>query len=472
MLSVIIDSSDYKIKIYLKDNKYYGIKYSNGIYTPIQGIQDIIDLFKLGKNSVLIEKIKDIEVYLDKDTNYKHYIKNGIEDFLMFFSNNGEDLIEFISSNKSKSNYKRFRFKDKIVKVTATFMIFISTFASIDNTCALNIDNYIYTKEYIQENYKDITIEEVDKYLNSNDFVRENNILMNEELFRDILPYITDLNRKIELRSSLKNLKIRYYGENNMFYDTAAGYYNPFNPNTINISENYKENKHVYNHEFIHLLEDSDLIYLKEALAEIFCFEYYKQDITTYFDEVYNIKLLTEIVGKEVIFKAVFQNDYEELFNIFDNYLDETDSKIIKEILLNNISNYKEINRVMNNKLNVILFKLYYNLYDENMLDNKNIFDENNNLVYKIYFNSNKSEVMSIYRAFQLNLIKIKKIVIDRDYINDNNIKDYLYDEIEEVYYINVLEPTIAGVIIDEDKVIFESKDTKYDMCNNNMQMN
>ena len=471
MLSAIIDSSDCKIKIYLKDNKYYGIKYSKGIYTPTFDIQDIIDLFKLGKNTVLIEKIKDIEVYLDKDTNYKHYIKNGIEDFLMFFSNNGDNLIEFISNNKTKSNYKRFKFKDKIIKVTATFMIFISTFATIDNTCALNIDNYIVTKEYIEENRKDITIEEVEDYLNSNEFIRDNNILMNEEIFRDILPYVTDLNRKIELRNSLKNINIKYYGESNMFYDSAAGYYNPFNPSTINISEKFKENNHVYNHEFIHLLEDSDLIYLKEAIAEIFCYEYYKEDIVTYYDEVYNIKLLTEIVGKEVIFKAVFQNDYKELFSIFDNYLDENDSKIIKEILLNNLSNYKEINTVMNNKVYYILLKLYYNLYGENIFDNKNIFDENNNLVYKIYFNSNKSEVMSIYKAYKLNLIKYRKIVIDRDYIKDNNITDYLYDEIEEVYYINVLEPTITGVIIDEDKVIFESKDTKYN-TSKSKQMN
>ena len=48
----------------------------------------------------------------------------------------------------------------------------------------------------------------------------------------------------------------------------------------------------------------------------------------------------------------------------------------------------------------------------------------------------------------------------------------YLYDEEENIYYINVLEPTITGVIIKGDKVIFESKDTKYDMCNNAKQMN
>ena len=67
MLSAILDSSDYKIKIYLKDNKYYGIKYSKGIYSPIYNIQDIINTFKLGSNSVLIEKINDYEIYIDKE---------------------------------------------------------------------------------------------------------------------------------------------------------------------------------------------------------------------------------------------------------------------------------------------------------------------------------------------------------------------------------------------------------------------
>lgn len=284
MLSVIIDSSDYKIKLYLKDNKYYGIKYSNGIYTPIQGIQDIIDLFKLGKNSVLIEKIKDIEVYLDKDTNYKHYIKNGIEDLLMFFKSNGESIIEYKNSKEKNNYYKRFIFKNCIIKTTVTFMIFISCFASIDKVSALNIDNYLNRLNCVKENYADITSLEVESYLNKDDFIKENNILVNKELLEDILPYIKDLNRKIELRENLKNFKIIYFDKNDILYEIATGYYNHFEPNCLYINENRKDDFSVYHHEFIHFLEDSDLMYLKEAVAELFSHEYYNDSISSYAD--------------------------------------------------------------------------------------------------------------------------------------------------------------------------------------------
>ena len=67
-------------------------------------------------------EIKDIEVYLDKDTNYKHYIKNGIEDYIKttlpcpnYFDSIVSIEIDFDYNFEQlyKVKYKSTRFYDK-----------------------------------------------------------------------------------------------------------------------------------------------------------------------------------------------------------------------------------------------------------------------------------------------------------------------------------------------------------------------
>ena len=275
MLNAIITDNNNEIKIYidcsLNKINYGGIKYVNNVYQNINvdDIKTIYDLLKINSKCIYQETIDGYQIYLDQETNYKHYIKNNQEDFNLFFQNNGESLI--LSANKTNynSNYKRFIFKDKIIKATAIFMIFISAFSCIDNTCALNINTYIESKKEIEENINDLTYEEIDSYLKQNDFIRENDILSNKKLFIDLIPYINEYNQRLGLRNKLKYLNIKYYDKRNSSYDLSLGFYNPLFPSNIYIRDTEKENFHVYNHEFIHFLQKSNYLYLNKKKSPL-----------------------------------------------------------------------------------------------------------------------------------------------------------------------------------------------------------
>jgi len=70
-------------------------------------INQILNIIKYNDNCIFIKKENGYDVYLDQITNYKHYLKNGKEDFLMFYLNNGIDATCYkIKNNKKEKNNK------------------------------------------------------------------------------------------------------------------------------------------------------------------------------------------------------------------------------------------------------------------------------------------------------------------------------------------------------------------------------
>ena len=48
---------------------------------------------------ILLENYNDYEVYIDRANN-KRYFKNGIEDFMMFYDNNGKEAVYHIRTGE------------------------------------------------------------------------------------------------------------------------------------------------------------------------------------------------------------------------------------------------------------------------------------------------------------------------------------------------------------------------------------
>ena len=83
METIIIENNSFKIFLHCIKDKYFGFRFNrnNSIEQVDKSVFNFFNFIKLSNNKIKLAKYYDYEVYLDKDTNYKHYFKDGIEDF-------------------------------------------------------------------------------------------------------------------------------------------------------------------------------------------------------------------------------------------------------------------------------------------------------------------------------------------------------------------------------------------------------
>ena len=66
-------------------------------------LDNFVNLFRVNDDCVLVTKENGYDVYLNSKTKFKHYIKNGREDFLMFFKNNGTSALSYEECDSEES---------------------------------------------------------------------------------------------------------------------------------------------------------------------------------------------------------------------------------------------------------------------------------------------------------------------------------------------------------------------------------
>ena len=301
--------------LYLKkrNNKYiyYGYNIDNDGVSNIDKniVTRFYDLFKINNNCVYIEDYNNYQVYYDQKNKFKHYIKDGKEDFLMFFLFNGIDATSYASKKHSKSTVKRFSFADKCLSVLASLAIFVTIGVSIEG--AQYISYQVNESAYeVSENLEfEIAQADVDKALNLiND---SNNIdtdtkkfLCNEEFINDVFSHY-DSKMKYTINSKLENITIKDFEQKEK--PEASGFYVPVEMNNMYILDSIEDKSNdwykVLSHEYVHLFQSNDMefIYIKESNAELISSEYFNNNIDAYHDAVFNLKLLVEVVGPEVI---------------------------------------------------------------------------------------------------------------------------------------------------------------------------
>lgn len=421
LVSIIYkDKNRYYVNLNKKENKnVLSIICANSNGTRCLDKEEALSLF----NELLYSKLKykekenDYDVYLDENNN-KRYFKGKIEDYKLLFQNNGVSAIKYKDDTEYRHS-KLYRFAIAILVVNP-----ILIFNLIDKK---DIKLFYEKAEYITSDM--ISEEEIENYINNTDGLtkEQKDLLKNKELFDDLL-YYADRSRNYELRDRLSNISIDAYGNENALYSKDSGFYNALEPSIIHLNNNVEDTDEVLCHEFVHLLQaNTKYLYIDEASAELISHEYYNTSINSYVDSIQRLRVLMEIIGPQPIMEYNFSNSSESLENAIREYLTEEESKKMLELLtfsgqevISNPDRYLEVN----DELDKLLEKMYFNKYNESIDNNKlinNIYAFTN--VDRTYFNRYSDNFYDDYYCGD-NITEIDTLKLD---IENDNVKNYVY---------------------------------------------
>ena len=355
---------------YIKDDKLYYDEYS-GFFkktVKVKSLDDFFSLFKNTKDSLLVKNDGSYYVYFDSDY-YKRYVKDGKEDFIKFFEENGVDALFYLSDVNIKSAVKQFLFKTSTT--TIALIASVGLFKLLDNPQLVNSEQDI--EEIISEEELKFTDEDIVLAFKANtdslSFDRVDSVV-DSNIISDVLTYYDDTEKSILYSVKLNDMEISYYESEER--PGARGYYNNSNPSTIHILEGVEGNEqyHVFQHEFVHLLQDSNTSnYLTEPVAELMSSEYFDYYPDAYLNEVLNLKLLIRTIGREPILKSSFGGDSSELFKVLEDNLDANDYERMKTMIQTSRNVYKDDEYSFNLELKGLIEKLYFNIYGTEMKD-------------------------------------------------------------------------------------------------------
>ncbi len=459
--TIYIDNQNKLISYYYKDGKKQII--SNNFVISV-----LKDLVTCHKKKFLYKK--EYEVYLDEQTGYKHFYKDGKENYTKFFYENGYNAILY-KENSNKFNIKNFTVNG--IKICISITLFLAIFNIANNT--LNKPNEIINTKIEYTQNKEITIDSSkfkDYILSSENLTKEDQqLLINEIFFEDLSKTKINEDRVSSIDEKMTNITINV-DEKNKPSDNVLGWYIDLFPNIINVADGNDNDTKI--HEFIHLVQEySEYSYIKEASADLISSEYYKVNTIGYPEAVSRIKFLMELIGSESIWNLNFSGSTEEFESKIHEILFEEDAKQFLNLLKQNPANLtKEENKQLNSEIDNYLYKIYniltnenndlYELQTEMGLTFDNFYSNNT------YFINSKTDnysfrfstIIPLEEAEQKNIVDIsvaqktyikkeeipklesenKKVFADYNILNNNYQVISVFDENDEIidYIVNM----------------------------------
>lgn len=501
MLAAVFKENNSESYIYLDsiNNKlsYSGVTLFNNNIRLLDKdlIIHIYDIFKLNDNCDYIEDYKNYKVYYDRENGLKHFVSDGLEDFLMFLIKNGKSVV----LNKKRLFPYRSNNKDLYVSIatkTATLMCSITMFYSIlvsfpAINSKINTDfksEITYTETNLSGNELDyVFADDVVSMINNSSRLtqEEKDFLCNYDLISSIVPYYESTNMEYVIKTRLENFGIIY----EKFSDDSNGKY--YGSNEIVLNEDlknadYKNSKGpTIAHEFIHVFQSDSLIYLKEASAEVISCEYYNYNVSAYTKACSNFYLLIETLGPRVMWNYIFSGNELEFKSLLKNNLETSDyNKLIRELNKSPFNDNPDHNLITN-----IIHKLYKNIYNENIMDNRDIYDFYGKYIEKKCFvETNEDYCDIIYcdkdKAINDGLAKyttvynykteisVQKLI---DFINENNSMSVFKDN---TYNYGVLIKTKDNndkiyCAFDNGKIVINvnNKEERYDLSKDSIDI-
>lgn len=326
------------------------------------------------ENCYKLINYKEYEIFFDPYTKFKHYLKDGKEDFELFFKYNGQDAIEYNGKNFFPTIVK-------IFVVGSICLILSNSFFYKDFKVIQEYKNY-RDIEYIEIgelNYSESTINSILNHINNSPNLSDSdkNLLCNEDLFTTISSYYGENTNDILIR--LKNITVnestneedQYFAKN----QNVMGYYSPLEPNVINIRANLDDysRDHTLIHEFIHLLQNKNSKYpfFSETVAELITDEIFGYHTSGYNKSVNVLKRLIDVIGPVPILKGCFGYDYTMLENILADNLSMNEYKELTRDLFtitpDNISSAQLL------KIEKYIHKIHFNITGKNFKEDADI---------------------------------------------------------------------------------------------------
>lgn len=468
---------------YLKDNEIYYDEYSNNgckVYKTTS-LYDFYKLFSYFGNSKLLEVDNQYNIYLD-DNGYKHYIKNGKEDFLQFFLNNGTDFILYSDKDETK-NEKTKRFLVGGVLATIYLVCSVQVFDMLQDVyhSYRTTPSLAEIKEMEAVNCSNIInmIKELDTLSDEH-----KNDILNSGILENVISYYGNFELETLIKHKLKDLSIQYYDDTYLDNDLGyvRGYYNILKPNIIYLRNG--TNDSAFDHEFVHLLQSPDFVfeYIDEPVAELMKHEFFGGKIEAYIDEISVLKLLICTIGPEPILKCSFAGDSSSLLDILEKNLETSDYEKIVSYLKELVSTNGFSN---NREMQEIIERLYKNMYGTEMRDTLpgydfivNHEDYHNIVDNRYYLNTDKIGIEGeitfdvnndLYESTikNINVLKVddinyyKKQITEDEYNQfSNSESDYktkieYSEEVKEVKNVISTNNNYISVIISKDGQLY-----------------
>ena len=442
--------------------------------TKEEALDVLKDIFNTN-NLKYLESNNEYDIYLDLANN-KRYFKNGIEDFRMFYDNNGQSAILYSKGSN---------FKDAIEKTFQIFLTigiyipiiltsdgidnFLVNYKNINNSTGIieEIDNSdiasTITEEIPDYEYT-YDIEQIKKYIMESDGLSEfdKKNIYNEEYLNFLFRVCDDQSKLYDIAEKTKNISVVMFNDDiDEGHENSYGYYSHAT-NTIHLQEYLNDDLREYAsteaHEYIHLTQTFiNYRYINEALAEMLSAEFYGNEIESYTKAVKNVKKLIELIGPDAVLNATYSYDTTKFENAVKEYLNEEDVKTFFTLLdttkMYDYEDGKIIDDYIELKIDEMLSKKFKDDKNQINLINKAAEDTN-----KFYFNNNHENYytkvsLDIYveekitntvaeyllKKGQPNNIEIYEIDFNKNQFltNINEIKDYLSKHIVSEILIN-----------------------------------
>ena len=455
MERILIEDENRNIIIDIQDKILKGCSFYNDGKVESLNKEDL-NIFKefiLSKDQKVLPNEGEYKVVLDNKTGFKHYFLNGVESYIMFFLNNGEDgevykveNIGLTDNGWRKEEHlplkeKIFRLGKKVVHTTCHGLMVVimavlltNSIYVIDNPKILNDLGPIPILSIVTGS-KNIEADDLIRKIRSSEYLETEDqlFLANKDFLEDILKYVNSSNySKFEYSTKFNDISIKTFKPEKY----RNGYYRPTDdPNSLYIAENCLTDnlfKNIISHEFVHLCQCAlNYNVLTEATAEILSYEYFDDAVmTSYPNEVYLTKKLMEIIGPEPILYYVIGGNFDYISKAIKPYL--TDKEYA--VFLNDLSrpnrgdsgyNEEEIQKKFDS-LDKLLDKVYENKYGISSSDDIAIsLLKSGTALTRYYFNERKiKEKGSYYTSLIVRKISLKE-AMDKGYV-------YIWQQVDE----------------------------------------
>ena len=462
------------------------------INTVLELLKSIFDK----TNEEFLEQDGEYKIFINKETGYKHFYKDGKEDIIKFFLYNGENAIlcKGLDIKDKYNEIKEFFNKNKDIKIILTLNLALTLSNSFN---IYNLENNVYNAQQELEELNIASLEtEYNEYYDytslSNSLKSPANIgelrddfLYNEDLIRDICNTPMTEDRIMSLKEKTTDIEVvtvTYEEMKERGLSNAVGYYNVVEePNVIH-TVNLNNPDTIY-HELIHLLQDNnEYKYVKEACAEIISTEYYGCKIASYQEEVKIIQILMEIIGSDAIWDINFNGDDSKLDEVILNNLPVEEYGKLYGILITNIGflNQQELDE-LNNSFDEILSDLYYSIYGESIEENEIIqniyqcydFSQSTTLINNRHYFQDvenkrpdfiKSEYMTLKDAIDKNIVKVEMEGTKEVRVSEDEYKERLSKNLKTEIGYNSIEgvKSVSEVVYDKIVIKWEYKGKIY----------
>lgn len=404
---------------------YYGFKWSNKMIYDLDKniLKDVYNLIRVKKHHRYIGDEKGYKVYLDVENNIKHFLKDGCEDFMMFYHYNGQDAILYKNKDKNlKKTLKKFRISNIVIYFNLAYIAFMGLSAVGWTTSYMMSDQFkFYDIPHLQYQVssmmglENITKGEAKKLIHDSTGLtqKQKECLINDTLFDYIFPYYEGTDMEYIIRMRLKDINVKYDASNGGgFYDLSNILH--LDSQFEKIDDNNEKKKSIMIHEYIHLFQSIDCpIYLKESSASLINTEFFGKDGGDYNGSVPNLKLLIETLGPKVVWNYIFSGDDKEFKEYLDKYLTKEDAKSLIDEL--NIS--PAYGKHNNAKIKELIEKMYKNMYGIDIKDDPYIYNKLGKYIdkrYYLYQNKDYQDIegYSYEDARKLEIVKAKKLYL------------------------------------------------------------